>query len=303
MLKLSKARLGVIGGSGLYSLPGIEVKEELELVTPFGYPSDLLCIGHFHGMEIVFLARHGRHHQWLPSEIPYMANIWAMRKLGVRWLISLSAVGSLKDYVRPRDMVVPDQLIDRTHQRQKTFFGDGCVAHVSLAEPFCPKLSNLLSQAAKENMPATQQLHQGGTYICIEGPAFSTKAESSLYRSWGCSIIGMTNSSEARLAREAELAYSSLSMVTDFDSWQNHKESVHVEMIMENLKFNVKSTTPILLRLIQLLNNERPTSTAHTALSNAIITPKEHVAAITRERIDLLTSPYWGEFKALSSNK
>ena len=213
MPHLSAARVGVIGGSGLYAMPSLELIEECAIDTPFGTPSDVLRLGRLHDVETVFLARHGKHHQLLPSEVPYRANIWAMRSLGVRWLISVSAVGSLRERLRPRDMVVPDQFIDRTHQRPQSFFGDGCVAHVSLADPLCPILSGLLADAAEASMPAGHRLHRGGIYLCMEGPAFSTRAESELYRSWGCSVIGMTNHTEARLAREAELAYASLSMV------------------------------------------------------------------------------------------
>ena len=294
MTDLSKARVGVIGGSGLYAIPGLEDVEERTLDTPFGIPSDVLRIGSLEGMETVFLARHGRHHQLLPREVPYRANIWAMRQLGVRWLISVSAVGSLRDHLRPRDMVVPDQFIDRTQQRPQSFFGDGCVAHVSLADPFCPLLSELLAAAAEAAIPPGHLLHRGGTYLCMEGPAFSTRAESELYRSWGCSVIGMTNHTEARLAREAELAYASLSMVTDFDCWHNDHDAVSVEMVVGNLRANAVATEPILRRLMQQLKTERPTSAAHTALADALITAPEHVPAETRRRLDLFTHPYWG---------
>ena len=294
MTDLSKARVGVIGGSGLYAIPGLEDVEERTLDTPFGIPSDVLRLGSLEGMETVFLARHGRHHQLLPREVPYRANIWAMRQLGVRWLISVSAVGSLRDHLRPRDMVVPDQFIDRTQQRPQSFFGDGCVAHVSLADPFCPRLSELLAAAAEAAIPPGHHLHRGGTYLCMEGPAFSTRAESELYRSWGCSVIGMTNHTEARLAREAELAYASLSMVTDFDCWHNDHDAVSVEMVVGNLRANAVATEPILRRLMQQLKTERPTSAAHTALADALITAPEHVPAETRRRLDLFTHPYWG---------
>ena len=294
MTDLSKARVGVIGGSGLYAIPGLEDVEERTLVTPFGTPSDVLRLGSLEGMETVFLARHGRHHQWLPREVPYRANIWAMRQLGVRWLVSVSAVGSLREHLRPRDMVVPDQFIDRTQQRPQSFFGDGCVAHVSLADPFCLRLSDLLAIAAEAAIPPGHHLHRGGTYLCMEGPAFSTRAESELYRSWGCSVIGMTNHTEARLAREAELAYASLSMVTDFDCWHSDHDAVSVEMVVGNLRANAVATEPILRRLMQQLKTERPASAAHTALADALITAPEHVPAETRRRLDLFTRPYWG---------
>jgi 5'-methylthioadenosine phosphorylase len=293
-MDLSHARVGVIGGSGLYAMPGLEQLEEHSVETPFGSPSDVMRLGRLGGMEVVFLARHGRDHHLMPMEVPYTANIWAMRSLGVRWLISVSAVGSLRDHLRPRDMVVPDQFIDRTQQRPQSFFGDGCVAHVSLADPFCPLLSELLAAAAEAAIPPGHHLHRGGTYLCMEGPAFSTRAESELYRSWGCSVIGMTNHTEARLAREAELAYASLSMVTDFDCWHNDHDAVSVEMVVGNLRANAVATEPILRRLMQQLKTERPTSAAHTALADALITAPEHVPAETRRRLDLFTHPYWG---------
>ena len=291
---LSQARVGVIGGSGLYAIAGLEDERELEVETPYGLPSDRLRIGRLEGVETVFLARHGRHHQFLPREVPYRANLWAMRSLGVRWLISVSAVGSLQASIRPRDMVVPNQFIDRTQQRPQTFFGEGCVAHVSLADPFCSRLSQLVSEAAESSLPKGQALHRGGTYLCMEGPAFSTRAESELYRSWGCSVIGMTNHTEARLAREAELAYASLSMVTDFDCWHQDHDAVTVEMVMGNLRANAMATEPILRMLMQRIGLERPASPAHTALANALVTPKEMVPLETRRRLELLTAPYWG---------
>ena len=291
---LSKARVGVIGGSGLYSIAGLEDERELEVETPFGRPSDRFRVGRLEGVDTVFLARHGRHHQFLPREVPYRANLWAMRSLGVRWLISVSAVGSLQASIRPRDMVVPDQFIDRTQQRPQTFFGEGCVAHVSLADPFCSQLSQLLSEAVESSLPNGQTLHRGGTYLCMEGPAFSTRAESELYRSWGCSVIGMTNHTEARLAREAELAYTSLSMVTDFDCWHQEHDAVTVEMIIGNLKANATATGPILFALMEKLGREHPSSPAHHALKDALMTPPEAVPVETRQRLDLFTSAYWG---------
>ena len=291
---LSNARVGVIGGSGLYAIAGLEDEQELAVETPFGLPSDRLRVGRLEGVDTVFLARHGRHHQFLPREVPYRANLWAMRSLGVRWLISVSAVGSLQASIRPRDMVVPDQFIDRTQQRPPTFFGEGCVAHVSLADPFCSRLSKLVSEAAEASLPKGQALHRGGTYLCMEGPAFSTRAESELYRSWGCSVIGMTNHTEARLAREAELAYASLSMVTDFDCWHQDHAAVTVEMVMGNLRANAMATEPILRTLMQRISAERPASPAHTALANALVTSKEVVPHETRRKLDLFTAPYWG---------
>ena len=292
--QLDSARVGVIGGSGLYSINNLESVREVQVETPFGTPSDALRIGTLNGVEVVFLARHGRQHHLLPSEVPYQANLWAMRSLGVRWLISVSAVGSLREHLRPRDMVVPHQFIDRTRQRPQSFFGDGCVAHVSLADPFCPVLSERLATAASASMPVGHHLHRGGTYLCMEGPAFSTRAESELYRSWGCDVIGMTNHTEARLAREAEIAYASLSMVTDFDCWHDDHDAVTVEMVVGNLKANATATGPILEELMGSFRDERPESAAHNALEHALMTPKDAVPAHTRQRLDLFTSPYWG---------
>ena len=302
MGELETARVGVIGGSGLYAIKGLENVSEHQLETPFGCPSDVLRVGQLNGMDTVFLARHGQHHHLLPKEVPYRANIWAMRQLGVRWLISVSAVGSLREDLRPRDMVVPDQFIDRTQQRPQSFFGQGCVAHVSLADPFCAVLSELLADSAETALPEGHRLHRGGTYLCMEGPAFSTRAESELYRSWNCSVIGMTNHTEARLAREAELAYASLSMVTDYDCWHSDHAAVSVEMVIGNLQANAAATEPILSKLMERLRSERPRSEAHTALASALITPKDAVPAETRQRLDLLTSPYWGAWSQGTAN-
>ena len=296
--QLDSARVGVIGGSGLYSINSLESIREVQIETPFGSPSDALRIGTLNGVEVVFLARHGRQHHLLPSEVPYRANVWALRSLGVRWLISVSAVGSLREHLRPRDMVVPHQFIDRTRQRPQSFFGNGCVAHVSLADPFCPTLSEWLAAAAAGEMPVGHHLHRGGTYLCMEGPAFSTRAESELYRSWGCDVIGMTNHTEARLAREAEIAYASLSMVTDFDCWHDDHDAVTVEMVVGNLKANATATGPILERLMDSFREERPGSPAHNALKHALMTSPDAVPAETRKRLDLFTSPYWGSIQS-----
>lgn len=293
---LEGARLGVLGGSGLYAIEGLENIQELEIDTPFGKPSDAFRLGNLDGMEVVFLARHGRNHTFLPTEVPYRANIWAMRSLGVRWILSPSAVGSLQEQVRPLDMVVPDQFIDRTHQRPLTFFGDGAVAHVAMADPFCLTLSRLLADVGESLMPDGRQLHRSGTYLAMEGPAFSTRAESKLYRSWGCMVIGMTNHTEARLAREAEIAYASLSMVTDYDCWHGHHDSVTVEMVLANLRANAQLATKIVRATAKMVADIRPVSTAHNALEDALLTAKKHVTDKTRRKLDLFTRPYWGEF-------
>lgn len=294
---LANARLGIIGGSGLYAMEGLETIEEREISTPYGPPSDSLRLGRIGELEVVFLARHGRHHTHLPTEVPYRANLWAMRSLGVRWILSVSAVGSLQDSLQPLDVVVPDQFIDRTHQRPLTLFGEGLVAHVSAADPFCPVLSSILVESGRPLMPAGRTLHDGGTYLCMEGPAFSTRAESELYRSWGAQVIGMTNHTEARLAREAEIAYATLAMVTDYDCWHPDHDSVTVEMVIDNLRSNATLAQQIVRAAAERLARERPASAAHTALRFALMTPKEHVSAESRRKFDLFTAPYWGPFE------
>ncbi len=299
---LNKSRLGVLGGSGLYNLDGLENIQELKIVTPFGDPSDTLQLGTLGGMEVVFLARHGRDHTFIPTEIPYRANIWALRSLGVRWIVSPSAVGSLQEQIRPLDIVIPDQFIDRTHQRPLTFFTDGAVAHVTMADPFCKSLSRLIADIGESLMPEGRQLHIGGTYLAMEGPAFSTRAESNLYRSWGCSVIGMTNHTEARLAREAEIAYASLSMATDYDCWHDNHADVSVEMVVENLRANALLATKIIKAIAKRIAYTRPKSPAHEALKDGLMTAKEKVPVSTRHRINLFTSPYWGDFKLHETN-
>ena len=296
-LDLSQARLGVLGGSGLYAMDGLEDIQEIVVDTPYGPTSDSLRLGRLGDLEVVFLARHGRHHSLSPTEVPYQANIWALRSLKVRWILSVSAVGSLQPEHEPLDMLVPDQFIDRTQQRPLSFFGQGAVAHVTLADPFCPVLSRVLADVGESLMPADRSLHRGGTYLCMEGPAFSTRAESELYRSWGCAVIGMTNHSEARLAREAEIAYTTLAMVTDYDCWHQDHEAVTVEMVIENLRSNAALAQTIVRATAERVGAIRPTSSSHQALRNALMTPKEQVPAECRRRIDLFTSPYWGAYQ------
>jgi 5'-methylthioadenosine phosphorylase len=296
-LDLSQARLGVLGGSGLYAMDGLEDIQEIVVDTPYGPTSDSLRLGRLGDLEVVFLARHGRHHSLSPTEVPYQANIWALRSLNVRWILSVSAVGSLQPQHEPLDMLVPDQFIDRTQQRPLSFFGQGAVAHVTLADPFCPVLSRVLTDVGESLMPADRNLHRGGTYLCMEGPAFSTRAESELYRSWGCAVIGMTNHSEARLAREAEIAYTTLAMVTDYDCWHQDHEAVTVEMVIENLRSNAALAQTIVRATAERVGAIRPTSSSHQALRNALMTPKEQVPAECRRRIDLFTSPYWGAYQ------
>jgi 5'-methylthioadenosine phosphorylase len=292
-LDLRQARLGVLGGSGLYAMDGLEDIQEVELETPYGRPSDSLRLGRLGDLEVVFLARHGRHHSLSPTEVPYRANLWALRSLNVRWILSVSAVGSLQPQFEPLDMLVPDQFIDRTQQRPLSFFGEGAVAHVTLADPFCPVLSRILADVGESVMPEGRTLHRGGTYLCMEGPAFSTRAESELYRSWGCSVIGMTNHTEARLAREAEIAYSTLAMVTDYDCWHQGHDSVTVAMVIDNLRTNADLAQQIIAMTAERLGALRPPSAAHHALRHALMTTPSAVPEETRRRTALFTDPYW----------
>ena len=273
--------VGVIGGSGLYRMEALEHPLEHTLNTPFGSPSDVFVTGSISGVPVAFLARHGRGHTLLPSELPFRANIHAFKQLGVKYLLSVSAVGSLREDYRPLDMVLPDQFIDLTKKRESTFFGAGAVAHVSMAEPVCAKLTDILARAWLESGGQTQSmeqplLHRGGTYVCIEGPQFSSIAESHWYRSMGASVIGMTNMPEAKLAREAQIAYASLAMVTDFDCWHPKEDNVTAESAIANLMKNAETAQRILIRAIALLGKEQPVSAAHYALSSALVTqPKE----------------------------
>ncbi len=293
-LTLENARLGVLGGSGIYSIDCIKDIKEVEIETPFGKPSDKLRVGLLGGMEVVFLARHGRNHTYCPTDIPYKANIWALRSLNVRWILSPSAVGSLQEQIRPLDIVIPDQFIDRTHNRPITFFSNGVVAHVSMADPFCKVLSRILGEQAEKIIPEGRQIHKGGTYLAMEGPAFSTRAESDLYRSWGCSVIGMTNHTEARLAREAEIAYASLSMITDYDCWRSANEKVTVAMVIENLKANSLIGQKIVEETAKKIANTRPSSEAHHSLRDGLMTRKDLVSLEIRKKINVFTEPYWG---------
>jgi 5'-methylthioadenosine phosphorylase len=232
---MASVKIGIIGGSGLYKMDSLKDIEEVVVQTPFGSPSDAIITGTLNGERVAFLARHHRNHTLLPSELPFRANIYAMKSLGVEYLISASAVGSLKEEVKPLDMVVPDQFIDRTKNRVSTFFGEGIVAHITFGDPVCKNLAGVLADSiASLNLPDVT-LHRGGTYVCMEGPAFSTKAESNLYRSWGATVIGMTNLPEAKLAREAEIAYATLALATDYDCWHPGHDSVTVEMVVNNL--------------------------------------------------------------------
>ncbi|MBW4487722.1 MAG: S-methyl-5'-thioadenosine phosphorylase [Trichocoleus desertorum ATA4-8-CV12] len=289
---MAQAKIGIIGGSGLYKMESLKDIEELQVETPFGPPSDALILGTLEGNRVAFLARHGRSHHLLPSELPFRANIYAMKSLGVEYLISASAVGSLKAEVKPLDMVVPNQFIDRTKNRISTFFGDGIVAHVAFGDPVCLNLAQVLTDAVTSlNLPNVT-LHQGGTYVCMEGPAFSTKAESHLYRSWDATVIGMTNLPEAKLAREAEMAYATLALVTDYDCWHPDHDSVTVDMVIANLQRNAVNAQKVIQETVRRLSEHPPGSDAHSALKYAILTPLDKVSDAAKSKLDLLLRKY-----------
>jgi 5'-methylthioadenosine phosphorylase len=285
---VAESKLAVIGGSGLYQIEGLSNVQEIKISTPFGAPSDAITVGGLGGMGVAFLPRHGKGHRINPTEIPARANIYALKSLGVEWIISVSAVGSLKEEIHPGDLVIPNQLIDRTKSRVNTFFGDGLVAHVGFAEPFCPVLSHILYQAASE---AGARVHNGGIYLVMEGPLFSTKAESSLYRSWSASVVGMTALPEAKLAREAEICYATLAFVTDYDCWREACETVTIEMVIQNLRRNVEMSKKILKRAVAQIPEKRECQCA-TALKNAIITAPEVIPAALKQKLHLLIGSY-----------
>ena len=279
-----EARVAVIGGSGLYEMEGLTDVHEVAPKTPFGDPSDSIVVGRLEGVPVAFLPRHGRGHRISPSQLPVRANIYALKSLGVERVISVSAVGSLREEIQPLHMVVPDQLIDRTRGRSSTFFEDGIVAHVSLADPFCPVVSRVVAESTEE-MGAT--VHRSGTYVVIEGPAFSTRAESHMYRAWGASVIGMTALPEAKLAREAELCYTVLACATDYDVWNHESDDVSVEAVVANLQRNVATSREILRRAIPGIPEERGCPCA-TALCDAVITAPQYISPEARDRLSLL---------------
>jgi len=289
---MAQAKIGIIGGSGLYKMEALKDVEEVQLDTPFGPPSDALIVGTLDGTPVAFLARHGRNHHLTPSELPFRANIHAMKQLGVEYLISASAVGSLKEEAKPLDMVVPDQFIDRTKNRVSTFFGEGVVVHIAFADPVCKQLAGVLADAVASLELPNVTLHRGGTYVCMEGPAFSTKAESHLYRSWGATVIGMTNLPEAKLAREAEIAYATLALVTDYDCWHPDHDSVTVEMVIANLQGNATNAQKVIQETVRRLSDNPPVSEAHSALKFAILTQLDKVPAATKEKLELLLKKY-----------
>jgi 5'-methylthioadenosine phosphorylase len=285
---MTRPLVGVIGGCGLYELPGLEAVRWRRLRTPFGDPSDEYCCGRLDDHPVVFLARHGRGHRLIPTELNFRANIWGLKALGVEWVISVSAVGSMREGIEPLDLVIPDQFFDATRRRVASFFGDGIVAHVGMAEPVCPDLATVLEKAARQ---AGATVHRGGTYICIEGPQFSTRAESRIYRAWGVDVIGMTNMPEAKLAREAELCYATLALATDYDVWHDTHEAVTVEAVVQNLLKNVATAKDVLRRAIPMVTAPR-TCPCPSLLRDAIITNAKAVPPVARRRLALLIDKY-----------
>ncbi len=288
-----QVEIGILGGTGLYRIEGIEVKDELEVKTPFGAPSDNFVIGDYHGTGIAFLSRHGKGHRLLPAEINYRANIYAFKMLGTEKIVSLNSVGSLKEEIHPRDILIPDQFFDRT-RRKNSFFGQGVAAHVSLADPVCRPLSRTLYEAG---IKLGLRMHPRGTYICIDGPAFSTKAESHIYRSWGCDVIGMTSATEAKLSREAEICYASMNLVTDYDVWHESEEPVSVEMILENVAQNLSHAKSILKEVIPLLQAAGTADgcACGDALRGCVVTQPDLIPADSRDKLRHILEKYLGQ--------
>jgi len=285
---VTQAEIGILGGSGHYNMPGIEKLREVRVTTPFGKPSDSYFLGVLEGRRVAFLPRHGRGHRLLPSEINFRANIYGFKKLGVERIISISAVGSLREGFRPMDMVLPTQFFDRTRERVSTFFGQGLVAHISFDSPVCPTEVDVLEKACRElGVPC----HKGGTYVCMEGPAFSTKAESNAYRSWGMDLIGMTSLQEAKLAREAETCYAVLAMVTDYDCWHPEHDAVTVDQILEYLHRNVENSQKILRAAVKAMPKDR-TCKCGSALAHAILTDRHKLPPQTRKKLALIVGKY-----------
>jgi 5'-methylthioadenosine phosphorylase len=285
---LPQAEIGIIGGSGLYSMPGLSQAKEVRLKTPFGAPSDRYVIGTLAGRKVAFLARHGRGHRILPSELNFRANVYGFRQLGVERIVSLSAVGSLKEEHQPLDFVIPDQFFDRTRHRVDTFFGNGIVAHISFADPICGELARVVEGACQK---VGVRGKRGGTYVCMEGPQFSTKAESNVYRSWGMDVIGMTNLQEAKLAREAELCYVSVSMVTDYDCWHPGHDAVTVDQVLAVLAKNAENASKVLRATIAAMPSGRGCKCG-SALAHAILTDRDKIPAATRQKLKLILDKY-----------
>lgn len=284
------ASIGILGGTGLYEIDGVTDVRDVRVETPFGEPSDVFLIATLEGRKVAFLSRHGRGHRLLPSEVNYRANIYGFKKLGVERIIAVNSVGSLKEDIRPRDMVLADQFFDRT-TRLSTFFGEGLVAHVSLGHPVCSGLARFLYDVAAG---LGVRAHLGGTYLCMEGPGFSSKAESRVYRSWGCDVIGMTAATEAKLCREAEICYATMCLATDYDVWHESEEAVSVELVFQNVAHNIENAKAVIKKAVAGLGGEAGPGACdcRRALANTIVTHPEHVPAATREKLRLLVGKY-----------
>ncbi len=287
---MAKAEIGIIGGSGLYGMPGLTDVREERVETPFGEPSEAFVLGTLEGRRVAFLARHGKGHRILPSELPFKANIYAMKALGVTSILSVSAVGSLKEEHKPTDFVIPDQFIDRTFDRHATFFGEGVVGHVAFGDPVCGVVAGVFQKACEE-VGVVGKL--GGTYVCIEGPQFSTRAESKLYRSWRADVIGMTNLQEAKLAREAEISYATLAMVTDYDCWFEGHDDVTVEQVVAVMHANAENAAKVVKAAVRLMPRDLSGSPAQTAAKFAIMTDRKVIPEATKRKLDLLFGKYW----------
>ena len=282
--------VGIIGGSGMYEMDGLEILREEQVRTPFGDPSDRYVVGRLDGRPVAFLARHGRAHSLMPSELNFRANIYGFKLLGAEWILSASAVGSMREDVKPLDILIPDQFFDRTRGRIGTFFGNGLVAHVSLADPTCPVLGEVLYRAGTQ---VGARMHRGGTYLCMEGPQFSTRAESRIYRGWGVDVIGMTNLQEAKLAREAEICYATMALVTDYDVWHETEDDVSVESVVVVLRQNVRTARVILREAIRMIPPARTCACGH-ALRDAIITARERIPAEVKRDLAPIVGKYLG---------
>ncbi|MCG3878571.1 S-methyl-5'-thioadenosine phosphorylase [Psychrobacter sp. Ps6] len=287
-LESLSADIAIIGGSGLYQIQALTNVRSVTIQTPYGSPSDDIVLGELEGVTVAFLTRHGQGHKLTPSEVPYRANIYALKTLGVRYIVSVSAVGSLQAHLKPLDMVVPNQMIDMTKQRVSTFFGEGAVAHVSMADPLCPALSDILTRAYNQADIAEGSCHKKATYVCIEGPQFSTRAESEWYRQMQADIIGMTNMPEAKLAREASMAYATLALVTDFDCWHPSEEAVSADYAIKNLMKNAENAQKVIQEAVALIAAELPESIAHNALAQALVTPIDMMDEHTKIRLAAL---------------
>lgn len=288
---MAQAKIGVIGGSGVYQMASLSEVEEVSIDTPFGKPSDSFIVGKLGGTRVAFLPRHGRGHRLIPTEIPFRANIYALKLLGVERIISASAVGSLKEELKPMDIVLPDQFFDRTRQRVSTFFGNGIAAHVGFADPVCKDLGDVLEETARTATDGIT-VHRGGTYLCMEGPAFSTRAESQIYRSWGMSVIGMTNLQEAKLAREAEMCYATIALVTDYDCWHPEHDSVTIEMVIDYLNRNSTNAQKLIAGAIERMGNRPVSCKCREALRHAIITSPDKIESAARERLKAIIGKY-----------